>query len=453
MIRLLIVSTIVTLGLGASLFSRFAGLQLYLWFAFFRPQEWVWIDITDLRLSLVIAIALVVPSFFTATLPDFKHPLSRAMWVILLAAFAAEFATPSPRTEWNWLQLVAQSTIINLLLVTIVNTPERLKWAAAVVVGSVGFHVAKQGLASILSPGVRLTEGVGGSFGDNNSYAVVCVMVALLLLAGARLPWARRVQLGCTTAGVLSMLTVVATFSRGGFLALLTALFVYTLLRGLRSKWIIAGAAAVIMVVSFVPMPSGYVDRMKTIETYGEDASAENRLHFWRVALDMAADQPLGVGVQNFNSVYDQYDYLDGAYGRSRSVHNSHLQILTEAGFLGFAAWVFLLWFAVVVAFRVRRRAKQVDLPNAALYAALADGMIAAMAGFVVGATFTAIAWSDFLGAIIGIIAALDLVSSREATSTVTATVPVKVKESAHDKAVALVGAFRPARGLHSRHP
>lgn len=148
MIRLLIVSLVVALGLGASAFSRFAALLLYLWFAFFRPQEWVSIDITSLRLSMVIAVALVVPAFLTGVLPDFKHPLSRAMWVILIAAFVAEFVTPDARDQWSWLQLVGQTTVINLLLITLVNTPERLKWVYVVVVGSVGFHVATQGLAS-----------------------------------------------------------------------------------------------------------------------------------------------------------------------------------------------------------------------------------------------------------------------------------------------------------------
>jgi probable O-glycosylation ligase (exosortase A-associated) len=451
-IRLLIVSTVVALGLGASIFSRFAALLLYLWFAFFRPQEWVWIDITDLRLSLIIAVSLAVPSVLTGVLPDFKHALSRAMWVILLALVIAEFTTSTVRLQGDWLQTVAQSTVINLLLVSIVNTPERLKWAAAVIVGSVGFHVSKQGLVSLLRPGMRLTEGVGGSFGDNNSYAVVCVMVAVLLLAGSRLNWPKWIRVGCATAGILSMATVVATFSRGGFLALATAVLAYTMLRGLRSMWVVTFGTLALLIFTLAPLPADYVDRIKSINSYEEDESANNRLHFWRVALDMAADQPLGVGVQNFNLAYDRYDFLDGQYGRNRSVHNAHLQVLTEAGFLGFAAWAFLLSYAVVTGYRVRRRAREGDLPNGPMYIALAEGLIAAVIGFAVGATFTAIAWSDFLGAIVGMTAALDLVSLREATSAVS--VPERVRESAHEKAVAFAGGgFRPVRGLYSRHP
>ena len=35
---------------------------MYLWFALFRPQDWIWIDITSLRLSMVLGIILLVPA-------------------------------------------------------------------------------------------------------------------------------------------------------------------------------------------------------------------------------------------------------------------------------------------------------------------------------------------------------------------------------------------------------
>ena len=331
------------------------------------------------------------------------------MLLLLLAAFIGELATPSARDDWYWLQQFGQTTIISLMLVRVVDAPSRLKIAATVAVCSIGFHVTKQGLVSILSPGLRLVEGVGGSFGDNNSYAVICSMVAMLFLAAPRMDWPRWVRMGCVAAGVLSLLTVVSTYSRGGFFAAATGLLVYALLRRLRVTWLLGAAAVAAIVLTVTSLPSGYTDRLKTVQTYQEDASASGRLHFWEVALRMSLDQPFGVGVQNFNQVYDRYNFSDGEFGSSRSVHNSHLQVLTEAGFLGFAVWTFLFVYTFAIGFRIRRRSRQ--MPNGHLYTGLAEGLIAAFAAFIVGATFTAIAWNDFVICMIAFMAATDRVS------------------------------------------
>ena len=44
----------------------------------------------------------------------------------------------------------------------------------------------------------------------------------------------------------------------------------------------------------------------RRIQTYDEigETSAISRLHFWRVALSMSADHPLGIGLWNFQSLY-----------------------------------------------------------------------------------------------------------------------------------------------------
>ena len=55
-----------------------------------------------------------------------------------------------------------------------------------------------------------------------------------------------------------------------------------------------------------MPIPKGYTDRLSTIASYDEvqDKSALGRLHFWRVALTMAARNPAGIGLWGFQSAY-----------------------------------------------------------------------------------------------------------------------------------------------------
>src|SRR5258708_35923766 len=106
MLRSLLVIMILIPGIVAGLFSRFAALQLYLWFALFRPQEWLWIDVSQLRLSLLIGLLLVIPSVLTGVLPDVTHPLSAGAAMFLLTALGAQLNAYRPDIGWEWLAYI-----------------------------------------------------------------------------------------------------------------------------------------------------------------------------------------------------------------------------------------------------------------------------------------------------------------------------------------------------------
>ena len=46
MLRTLFVAVIFFPWFFRAIRSRFDALLLYMWFAFFRPQDWIWIDIS-----------------------------------------------------------------------------------------------------------------------------------------------------------------------------------------------------------------------------------------------------------------------------------------------------------------------------------------------------------------------------------------------------------------------
>jgi probable O-glycosylation ligase (exosortase A-associated) len=414
--RLVFILLVFGCGLVASLGSRFAALLLYLWLSFFRPQDWAfWSNVGAFHMSQISFLVLVIPAFLAGKIPSLRNLIAAAMAVLVCCAFIAELATPHPRSDWYWLTLVADTALVDLLLIRLVDTARRLKILMVVVLCSIGFHTAKQGLVFLTTPGFKVIDGAGGSYPDNNSYAVVCAMTAVLLLSFARSMDRQWQRLGFTVAGILTLLTVIATFSRGGFLAAVAALCVYALCRGLQVKWVAGAALVATLFVWFVSLPEAYVDRLKTMQTYEEDESAMGRLYFWNVAVDMAWHEPLGVGVQNFNAVFDMYDPSQGReHGSRRSVHNSHLQVLTEAGMMGFVTWALLLIGALTAALRSRRRARANSSPDKNLYLSVAEGTTAALAAFIVGGTFTAIAWNDFVWCVLAIIAVVDRLSKRE---------------------------------------
>ena len=71
------------------------------------------------------------------------------------------------------------------------------------------------------------------------------------------------------------------------------------------------------------------------------------RNHFWQVGLKIFFDYPiLGAGLDSFGTAFTRYDSWSGNL-RVEEAHNDYLQILADAGILGFAcvaAFVFLLF-------------------------------------------------------------------------------------------------------------
>lgn len=415
MLRNLLFLTILAPGLLAALRSRYAALLLYFWYAFFRPEDYIWMDVSALRLSLLLGTVLVVPALLAGQFPDVRHPLSVGAIVFFGAALVAQANAFDPATGWRWIEFMAKLLLVTLLTTTLVTDRRKFLLAVAVIALSFGFHASKAGLYSLLRGGARFADGFGGAYSDNNGYATAMAMVSPLLLCVAQNTVVRSVRWGCLLALPLVGLGVVATYSRSGFLALIGATFamIATQQRH-RAGLFVAAVCVSIPIGVFITKQEGYLERMQTIRTYREvnETSAVSRTHFWQVAVNMVQSQPLGIGLFNYEAAYDQYDFLDGQYGRKRSVHSSHFQVLAETGIIGAAAWSFNFVFAVWTIRRIRRRASRLSDENDRLaLVSGANAMFASMVAFLIGGAFIALALNDLTWISFGLVAALDRLS------------------------------------------
>src|SRR5262245_15560467 len=181
MLRAIFVFGILGFGIAVGFFNRFVALLLYLWFALFRPQEFVWYDISQLHLSLVVGVLLVLPALLTGTLPNLTHPLSVGCALFLASGLVAQFNAVNPAIGWIWLDYLGRLVLVSLLAVTLITTPRRFIRTIAVMAGSFGFYSAKAGLASLIGGGVHYYAGLAGAFIDNNGYALGTTMVMPLM--------------------------------------------------------------------------------------------------------------------------------------------------------------------------------------------------------------------------------------------------------------------------------
>lgn len=415
MLRLVLVSGIFAIGLIGGIRSRFGALLLYVWFALFRPLDWMWVDVSRFRPSLILGLLVVVPCLFTGVMPVLSHPISIGALVFVGSALVAQVDAVNPEAGWYWLDFMAKLILVCLLGIRLTNTRRRVLLLVSVIAFSLGFHATKAGWAALIRGGSRYMEGVGGAFDDNNAYALGTVMLLPFLIAVAQNAPSRWTRRGVALMVPLAIVTVVSTFSRGALVALSAGSLILILLQ--RRRVVLLACAAVLLpaLVFVTPLPRGYVDRMATIQTYEqvEDNSALGRLHFWRVALNMAADHPLGVGLWNFQANYDRYDFLNGRFGTYRQSHNSHLQALTETGWLGGAAWVMLF----VAAFASARRTRRVAIARDDQFLfTMSNAMLASMGAFLVGGSFVSMALNDLTWLTFVVVASLDRLADQPAT-------------------------------------
>ena len=238
MLRTLFILSIFVPGFYAALRSRYFALLMYLWFALFRPQDWIWIDITSLRLSMVLGIILLVPALLGGRFPNVTHPLSIGMLSFVASTLLSQFTAVRPDLGWPWVDFTFRLVLTCTLLVTLSSDRMRLFGVVAVVACSLGFHASKAGLAYAVGGGTRFADGLSGAFIDNNGYALGTVMIIPLLLVTAQnvdalysgrwLPWLKR---GLLLALPLCVLAVIGTYSRGGFVALAAATLTYIMLQ------------------------------------------------------------------------------------------------------------------------------------------------------------------------------------------------------------------------------
>ena len=98
------------------------------------------------------------------------------------------------------------------------------------------------------------------------------------------------------------------------------------------------------------------MDRMATInpglDVEEQDASSGGRILAWKAAISMAADNPLGVGYNNFKPLLENYaPSIPGM-----DTHNTYLRCLAELGFQGFALLLLLIGNSLWQSHRLRRQ-------------------------------------------------------------------------------------------------
>ena len=228
---------------------------------------------------------------------------------------------------------------------------------------------------------------------DFATFAVTAMPLGLYFAHGAR--WMRSRVLATMALGVL-MIAFVNTWSRGGFVALIAvALFILLRYHAIALRWRVSAFAIAAMLLAATATDQ-YWQQMGSILSDADynRTDESGRLQIWRRGLGYMLDHPvLGVGPNAFgvaegtlspHAARQQF----GIGVRWNAAHNSYLQAGAELGLPGLAFFIAM----IVSAFRALGwSSRHDDQPE------LAQALTASLVGFVVGAFFLSLAYSEML--------------------------------------------------------
>lgn len=216
-----------------------------------------------------------------------------------------------------------------------------------------------------------------GPYVNQHHFAALMEMtsgVALGLMFGYGIERERKIFLAIA-AGIMGI-AIIFTGSRGGLISYLgviafAALTSFargdagngrdpdTMLARNRNLLVVTAAAGlIILVLGSVLFLGGENSLLRGIGLQESQADVTSgRAHFWNIALQVFMARPiLGAGFDAFGVAFTTYDTWNGTY-RVEQAHNDYLQMLADAGILGFAcvaAFVILLMKSGIAAI-VRR--------------------------------------------------------------------------------------------------
>ncbi|MEQ1864585.1 MAG: putative O-glycosylation ligase, exosortase A system-associated [Micropepsaceae bacterium] len=383
-------------ALPLALVFPFVGVLLWAWTSFSSLYRETFGFASDFPFNFYIAATTMVAWLISTepkNLPNQMLPVFAillAVWMSVSTYFAIDYASAYPL----WLNYI--KTML-LVLVTMAMTSNKLRIQAFIwiIVLSIGYYAAKGGGFMLLtgSIGSRVFGAENSMIEDNNNLSLAIVITLPLLnylRVTSRSTW---VKAACVGLLALSIVAIVGTYSRGGFVGLVVVGGAFLVSSRKKSVPLITTLAVVGGVLMFAP--GDWFDRVNTIQTYKEDSSSVGRLNSWQTSWNLAQDRPIvggGFAATENQRIYRRYKGR-GDSTDSRAAHSIYFQVLGDLGFVGLGLYIAMLGAGVYNLLLVQRwTTGREDLDWANM---LARMLLVSTVGFVTAGALLSMAYYD----------------------------------------------------------
>lgn len=389
--RDILVIAIVMAGALAALRRPWIGIMLWTWLSIMNPHRYTWGLAYSAPLAAIAAASVMLGLLMTK---DRESPFkaSPVTWLVVFMVWMtiSWLAGIDPAGDYAQWKKVMKIDVMIVLSLMLLNSKQHIVALMWVCTGSLALLGLKGGIFTVASGGNFRVWGPPGSFiADNNEFALALVMtIPLLRFLQLQLQnkWGRH---GMTATMALCAAAALGTQSRGALLAI-SAMSFYFWWHG-KNKLGVGIALLLISVPLVMFMPDSWSNRMATIGTYEEDASAMGRISAWWSAWNSSFHYPFGVG---FDSARQELFNLYSPYqDMARAAHSIYFQVLGNHGFIG----LFLFFGIFVATWRSAGWLRRFKPPTADARWCNDLGTFCqvSLAGYAVGGAFLSLAYFD----------------------------------------------------------
>ncbi|MGH9960249.1 MAG: O-antigen ligase family protein, partial [Pyrinomonadaceae bacterium] len=364
----------------------YAGIFLFTALVFFRPYELspslFWLSTSAFWIAVVTVVVYVLTQLgLENSITARPKEITLVLLLLVTGALSIPLALEPQRAFDGFIEFL-KVVLIFIIMINVVRTEKRLNrlWVlvlAATCILSIS-AINDYRLGQFELRGIRIKGLIGGLFDNPNDLAlhlVTMVPIALGFSLKSRNPLTKVLFL---IAVILITSGIVATFSRGGFLALLAVLGVFIWKIGRNLKWAVPVLAVTGVVVFVLVAPGGYRTRLSTTG----DESTLARFDDLKRSLFIAARHPiLGVGMDN----YILFSNTD------KASHNAYTQVASEMGAAAAVFYVLFMLAPLKGLRRIERKSSGLKSERRFYYASIA--LQASLIGYMVASFFASVAY------------------------------------------------------------
>lgn len=374
----------------------------YVWVDIFTPQLISYGILTEVPVSMLLGVAILLSLARLPSSPDVKLRLVTILVGLLsiwmTASLAWAVVPDAAYIKWNWaIKSVAFSCLVPFFFRNRVQI-ESLIWI--IVLSGMG-HCIPFGTKILVSGGgygrsLGLIQ-VNTGYGESSMLAVFAVTLVPMCLYLQRhtvlfkpTKLYKLVLLGFMVAAIL---TALGTYARAGLIAI--GVFGALMFVVSRRKWIFLAVAITFSLGVGTFMGEAWTQRMGTIVEAGEESSAMTRVGVWMWTLDYVARHPLGGSFDMYRINSIGIVMKDGSLlqDTGRAFHSIYFEMLGELGFPGLFIYLAIVAAVLFTLLRVRRRA---NTPEREWMRGLCDALMIGGIAFLAGGAFIGVGFNSY---------------------------------------------------------
>jgi putative inorganic carbon (HCO3(-)) transporter len=368
----------------------YVGLFLFTALVFFRPYEVFpslkWTSSSAFWIALA-TMAIFVPSQLALEGKiTLKSPQIYLMLLLLLAVLLSVPLAMNRSMAWGGFVEFLKVVIVFIMLVNALRTETRMRILInLVLVVSCWMSISAANdyrLGIFNLPGARIEGIIGGLFDNPNDMALHLVMmipIAAAFFLTSRHLLGKVIYPICVAMMIAG---IVASFSRGGFLALIcaTAFMIWRLARRHRAIFL---TVAILLASAFVALAPG--DYQTRIATTGDSSSIQRQNDLKRSIVVLIHHPVFGVGINNY-VLFSNTDH---------ATHNAYTQIGAEIGVPAMLVYLMFLFGSLKPLRKIGQETSLKDPKSRYRY--LAAGFEASLVGYMVASFFASVAYLWYL--------------------------------------------------------